>query len=85
MAILCSVQIAGDYAVVTAEDAALRQLRFDLSKNYSRCYENTRQQARDYLEEIVRWCGEKPLNVDHVLKSLMMYLFGRRREMGLHE
>ncbi len=85
MAILCSVQITGDYAVVKAENVQLNQLRFDLSKSYSRCYENTRQQTRDYLEEIVSWCGERPQNVDSILKSLMMYLLVKRREMGLRE
>jgi len=82
MAVSCSVKIAGDYALVHSEKRN-RMLRFDLSKNYSRCYENTKDQAKAYLEEIVQWCGERPQNVDHLLKSLMMYLFVRRQEMGL--
>lgn len=82
MAVLCSVKITGDYALVQAEKRE-RKLRFDLSKDYSRCYENTKEQAKAYLEEIIQWCGERPQNVDHVLKSLMMYLFVRRQEMGL--
>lgn len=82
MAVSCSVKIAGDYALVKSEKRH-RMLRFDLSKNYSRCYENSKDQARSYLEEIVRWCGEKPQNVDNLLKSLMMYLFVKRQQMGL--
>ena len=82
MAVSCSVKIAGDYALVRSE-MHHRMLRFDLSRDYSRCYENTRDQAKAYLEEIVKWCGEKPHNCDSVLKSLMMYLFVKRQEMGL--
>ncbi|MBQ0057535.1 MAG: hypothetical protein KBT20_07755 [Bacteroidales bacterium] len=83
MAILCSVKIAGNYALVQSETRLDHSLRFDLSKTYCRCYENTREQTKEYLEEIVRWCGEKPQNLDIVLKSLMMDLFTRRRRMGL--
>lgn len=82
MAVSCSVKIAGDYALVQSEKRH-RMLRFDLSKNYSRCYENTKEQTKAYLAEIVEWCGEKPQNVDSLLKSLMMYLFVRRQQMGL--
>jgi len=82
MAVSCSVKIAGDYALVQSEKRH-RMLRFDLSKSYSRCYENTKDQAKAYLEEIVKWCGEKPQNVDSLLKSLMMDLFVRRQQMGL--
>lgn len=83
MALHCSVKIAGNYALVQTEEPRRRMLRFDLSKSYSRCYENTRDQARSYLEEIVKWCGGSPQNVDSVLRSLMMHLVVRRREMGL--
>ena len=83
MAILCDVTITGDYAVVSSEIEGLRALRLDLSKNYSRCYENTREQTKSCLEEIINWCGERPQNVDNVLKSLMLYLMVRRRQMGL--
>jgi len=82
MAVSCSVKIAGDYALVQSEKRH-RMLRFDLSKSYSRCYENTKDQAKAYLEEIVKWCGEKPQNVDSLLNSLMMDLFVRRQQMGL--
>ncbi|MBE6331817.1 MAG: hypothetical protein E7070_05890 [Bacteroidales bacterium] len=58
-------------------------MRFDLSKSYSRCYENTREQAKSYLEDIVSWFGERPQNVDTVLKSLLLHLTVKRREMGL--
>ena len=83
MAVFCSVKISGDYAVVKSEEANLRALRFDLSKSYSRCYENTKDQTKSYLEEIVNWCGERPQNVENVLRSLMMYLTVKRRQMGL--
>lgn len=84
MALECSVKIAGDYALVQAEKASShRLLRFDLSKSYSRCYENTREQAKSYLDDIVSWFGERPLNVDSVLRSLMLHLAVKRRQMGL--
>ena len=83
MATFCSVKIAGDYALVGTERQNTTSLRIDMSKAYCRCYENTREQARDYLEEIVRWCGERPQNLDYVLRCLMMDLFARRRQMGL--
>ncbi len=84
MALECSVKIAGDYALVQAErTSGHRLLRFDLSKSYSRCYESAREQARSYLEDIVNWFGERPQNVDSVLRSLMLHLTVRRREMGL--
>lgn len=82
MATSCTVKIAGDYALVQSEKRS-RTLRFDLSKNSSQCYENTKDQTKAYLEEIVKWCGEKPQNFDSVFKSLMFYLLVRRREMGL--
>lgn len=83
MAVLCTMTIVGDYAVVKSETPSQRTLRFDLSKSYSRCYENTKDQTKSYLEEIVKWCGERPQNVDKVMKSLMMYLSVKRRQMGL--
>ena len=83
MALECSVKIAGDYALVQAEKTGRRRLRFDLSKGYCRCYENTREQAKSYLEDIVNWFGERPQNMDSVLRSLMLHLAVRRREMGL--
>ena len=83
MAVQCSVKIAGDYALVQTETSGNRSLRFDLSKNYSRCYENTKDQAKAYLEEIVNWCGERPQNIDAVVKSLMMHLFVKRHQLGL--
>lgn len=83
MSVNCYVKIAGDYALINAEESKHRVLRFDLSKSYSQCYENTREQSKSYVEEIVHWLGEKPKNLEFVLKSLMMHLFVRRKEMGL--
>lgn len=83
MAVQCSVRIAGDYAMVQASETSLQNLRFDISKPSCRVYENTRQQSREYLEEIVKWCGEQPMNADTLFRSLMMHLSVRRREMGL--
>lgn len=83
MAIQCSVKIAGDYALVQANLSKIPFLRFDLSKACCRCYENSREQTREYLEEIIRLCGERPQNLELVSRSLMMDLFARRRQMGL--
>lgn len=83
MAVLCSFKIDGDYALVQAAVSHSNALRFDLTKAYCRCYENAREQTREYVEEIVRWCGERPQNLDFVSRSIMMDLFARRRRMGL--
>lgn len=83
MAVKCTVQIAGDYAVVLTADSTSRGLRFDISKTGCRMYENTRQQSKEFFDEIIKWCGERPANADSVSKSIQMYLAARRRELGL--
>lgn len=83
MAVKCSVKIAGDYALVHAVDSSLRGLRFDISKTGCRMYENTRQQSKEFFDEIVRWCGERPTNADSVSKSIQLFLVARRIELGL--
>lgn len=83
MAIQCSLKITGEYAVVTANDVSSKPLRFDLSKPCCRMYENARQQGKEYFEEILRWCGERPSNSDVLLRSFLLYLMTRRRQMGL--
>jgi len=83
MAVLCSVTIKGDYAVVLPQGSIERGLRFDISKSGCRMYENTRQQSKDFFDEIVRWCGERPGNADVISRSIQMFLSARRRELGL--
>jgi len=83
MAVKCSVKIAGDYAHVQAVDSTMRALRFDISKMGCRMYENSRQQSKEFFDEIINWCGEIPANADVVSKNLQMFLVARRRELGL--
>ena len=83
MAILCSLQITGDYAVITADHGPQNILRFDMTKPCCRMYESARQQGKEYLEEIVKWCGENPANSESILRSILLYLMARRRQMGL--
>ncbi|MDO4496691.1 MAG: hypothetical protein Q4B58_02485 [Bacteroidales bacterium] len=83
MAQECTVSILGDYAMVHAQDSSLRGLRFDISKAGCRMYENSRQQSKDFFDEIIKWFGGRPANADSISKSLQLYLITRRREYGL--
>ena len=83
MAVECSIRIYDDYAEVKSSDLALGSLFLDTSLNYCRIFETTKQQSRDYLDELVNWCGEKPDNIDHIIKSILLYLTVKRREAGL--
>lgn len=82
MAVNCSVQMAGDYAVVVTLNES-RSLRFDISKTGCRMYESTRQQSKEFFDEIVKWCGERPSNADSLSRSLQFYLSAKRRSLGL--
>ena len=79
----CSIRIFKDYAVVKSDNASLGTLKFDMSLPYCRIFETTKQQSRDYLEEIINWCGERPENIDSILKSILLYVSVRRREAGM--
>lgn len=83
MAIQCTLQIHKDYAEVKALNANLGTLKFDVSPSYCRIFETTKQQSRDYLEEMIRWCGERPDNLESMLKSIHLFLTVRRRELGM--
>lgn len=79
----CSISIFNDYAVVKSDDASLGTLKFDMSLSYCKIFETTKQQSRDYVEELVRWCGERPDNIDTIVKSILLYVSVKRREAGL--
>ncbi len=83
MAIQCSLKITGEYAVVTANDVSSKPLRFDLSMPCCRMYESARQQGKEYFEEILKCYGERPANSDLLLRSILLYLMTKRRQMGL--
>ncbi len=79
----CSISIFNDYAVVKADDASLGTLKFDMSLPYCKIFETTKQQSRDYVEELVHWCGGRPDNIDTIAKSILLYVAVKRREAGL--
>ena len=87
MALQCSLQIHQDYAEVHAlNDPSLRCLKFDMSDTYCRIFETTKQQSRDYLEEIVRWArGIRPDNMETLVRSIHTYLSAKRRAIGMRQ
>lgn len=84
MAILCSLKFQNDYAVVTASEASLGMLKFDMTPGFCRIYESSHQQTRDYTESLLQWCGdEQPSNLDVILSSLQMCVHAKRHQVGL--
>ena len=78
----CSVEYSGDYALITSKEKH-GSLKLDLSQGYCRIFETAKQQSRDYLDEVVKWCGVKPENLETLHKSLHMVVLVRRRQFGL--
>jgi hypothetical protein len=79
----CSIRIMNDYAFVQSDKSGLGTLKFDMSLPCCRVFETTKQQSRDYLDELIDWCGETPSNIDTIARSIFMYLTVRRREAGM--
>ena len=80
----CAVRIEKDSVIVTS-DAKARPLRMNISKPYCRLFESTHDQSRDYVEEVVRWCGDYPSNFDSFSNNLMHYTAARRKQFGFEK
>jgi hypothetical protein len=79
----CSIRISDDYAFVQADKEGLGTLKFDMTIPCCRIFETTKQQSRDYLEELINWCGETPENIEAIAKNIHMCVAVKRREAGL--
>ena len=53
----CIVDI-NDNIVVRNEANPMQMLRLEMSRFYCRLFETTRDQSRDYLDEILRWTDD---------------------------
>lgn len=80
----CNVDLDRDIVTVFADNKET-PLRLSINEHYCKLFETTRDQSRDYLEEVVRWCGCYPTNFDRVSKNLMHYTAARRKMIGLEE
>jgi len=78
----CSVKINGEYAVVSSNEKT-DTLKLDFSSHYCKIFESAKQQSRDYLDELLRWCGTRPENLESLNRSLHMFLLVRRQQIGL--
>ena len=78
----CALQINGDYALVTSEEKK-ETLTLDMSDFYCRIFDSAKAQSRDYLEEMIRWCGVRPDNLESLHKSLLMYILVKRKSLGI--
>lgn len=80
----CSVRLEKD-TVIVISDTKANPLRMSITKPYCRLFESTRDQSRDYVEEVVRWCGDYPTNFDSFSKSLMLHTAARRKQFGFEK
>lgn len=80
----CSIKIEKD-SVVVSSDVKSSPLRMSITKSYCRLFESTSDQSRDYVEEVVRWCGGYPENFDLFSKNLMLYTAARRKQYGFEK
>ena len=77
----CIVDIT-DNIVVRNEAHPMQMLRLEMSRFYCRLFETTRDQSRDYLDEILRWTDDNLENYDYVSNNLMHFTAARRRYYG---
>lgn len=78
----CWLRINGDFATVTS-DQKTDTLTLDMSDFYCSIFDSAKAQSRDYLEELVRWCGARPDNIESLHKSLLMYVLVKRKTLCL--
>jgi len=71
-----------DNLIVSNEANPAQVLRLDMSPFYCRLFESTRDQSRDYLEEILRWANGDIENFDYVSTNIMHCTAARRRSFG---
>lgn len=79
----CAISIENDSVLV--KPAERFPLRLDISKHYCLLYENSRSQARDYLEEVINWCGQQPSNLETIARNLMLHTAARRKKFGMKQ
>jgi len=79
---LCNIDL-NETLVVRNQENPCQALHLDISRFYCRLFETTRDQSRDYLEEILKWTDGKVENYDDVSTSLMHCTAARRRYYGL--
>ncbi len=77
----CIVDV-NDNIVVRNEANPLQMLRLDASRIYCRLFETTRDQSRDYLDEILEWSHGELENYEYVSNNLMHLTAARRRYYG---
>ena len=77
----CIVDI-NDNIVVRNEANPMQMLRLEMSRFYCRLFETTRDQSRDYLDEILRLTDDNLENYDYVSNNLMHFTAARRRYYG---
>jgi len=77
----CALTINGDYAQVTTDQKS-DSLTLDLSDFYCSIFDSAKAQSRDYLEELIHWCGVRPDNLESLHKSLFMYILVKRQSLG---
>ena len=79
----CAISIEKDSVLVMPGEKF--PLRLDISKRYCSIYENSRSQARDYLEEVVSWCGQQPANFESLVQNLLLFTAARRKKYGMKQ
>lgn len=78
----CIVDVNNDIIVRNA-DNPLQSLHLNLSRIYCRLFETTREQSRDYLDEILEWADGNIENFDYVSTNIMHVTAAHRRHFGL--
>lgn len=77
----CQLEIT-DVLTVSDRENPQRALHLDISRFYCRLFETTRDQCRDYLEEIMRWADGNIENYEYLSENLMHCTTARRHYYG---
>ncbi len=80
----CDIILENDSFVVSSASKPT-PLRMNITKSYCKLFESSLDQSRDYVEEVVRWCGCYPSNFDKFSKNLMHYTAARRKQYGFEK
>lgn len=73
---------AKENIIVSNEANPSQVLRLDVSPFYCRLFECTRDQSRDYLEEIIKWTNDDIENYEYVSNNLLHCTSALRRSYG---
>lgn len=77
----CLLEIS-DVITVRNESNLNQAMHLDISRFYCRLFETTRDQCRDYLEEIMHWADGEIENYDYLEENLLHCTSARRRYYG---